>query len=64
MENRIEGIEGYAPNMKVLVVGRPHNGNYPFVDEKLYDITKGMISRYSLTFGMAGQVSASWIKLF
>ena len=64
MESRIESIPGYAPNMKVLVVGRPHNGNYPFVDEKLHGITKGMISRYSLTFGMAEQVSASWIELF
>lgn len=63
MENRIENIHGYASDMKVLVVGRPHNGNYPFVDGKMYDITKGMISRYSLTFGMADQVSYSWIRL-
>lgn len=34
MESRIESIPSYAPNMKVLVVGRPHNGNYPFVDER------------------------------
>lgn len=64
MENRIENIEGYAADMTVLVVGRPHNGNYPFVSHKLHDITKGMISRYSLTFGMAEQVSNSWIQLF
>lgn len=64
MENRIESIPGYTSGMKVLVVGRPHSGNYPFADEKMHDITKGMISRYSLTFGGADQVSASWIKLF
>ena len=51
MENRIEKVPGYKSGMKVLVVGRPHNENYPFVDHKMHDITKGMISRYSLTFG-------------
>lgn len=64
MESRIENIPGYKSGMKVLVVGRPHNENYPFVDYKTHDITKGMISRYSLTFGRSDQVSASWIKLF
>lgn len=64
LESRIEEIEGYSSGMKVLVVGRPQSGNYPFVDDMYKTITKGMISDYSLAFGRADQVSMSWIELF
>ena len=64
MENRLEQLDEYESGMKVLVVGRPQSGNYPFVDDTYKTITKGMISDYSLTFGRADQVSNSWIELF
>lgn len=64
LENRIEELDNYSPGMKVLVVGRPQSGNYPFVDDTYKTVTKGMISDYSLVFGRADQVSMSWIELF
>lgn len=64
MENRLEQLDEYESGMKVMVVGRPQSGNYPFVDDTYKTITKGMISDYSLTFGRADQVSNSWIELF
>lgn len=64
LESRIEELESYSSGMKVLVVGRPQSGNYPFVDDMYKTITKGMISDYSLAFGRADQVSMSWIELF
>lgn len=64
MEMRLESLEDYQSGMKVLVVGRPQSGNYPFVDDTYKTITKGMISDYSLTFGRADQVANSWIELF
>lgn len=64
MEERIAEEEEYLAGQKVLVVGRPQWGNYPFTDETLSTITKGMISSYSLTFGADEQISAGWIQLF
>lgn len=64
IERRIEQLEGYSPGMKVLVVGRSQNGNYPFVNEAYKTITKGMISDYSLVFGAPEQVRDSWVELF
>lgn len=64
METRLESLEDYQSGMKVMVVGRPQRGNYPFVDDTYKTITKGMISDYSLTFGRADQVANSWIELF
>lgn len=64
LESRIEELNGYSSGMKVLVVGRPQSGNYPFVDDMYKTVTKGMISDYSLAFGRADQVSMSWIELF
>lgn len=64
IEGRIESLGGYKTNKKVLVVGRPQRGNYPFTDDDFYEITKGMISRYSLIFGAPDQVSYGWIQVF
>ena len=64
MEERIAEEEEYLAGQKVLVVGRPQWGNYPFTDETLSTITNGMISSYSLTFGADEQISAGWIQLF
>lgn len=64
MESRMEELDHYSSGMKVLVVGRPQSGNYPFVDDMYKTVTKGMISDYSLAFGRADQVSLSWIELF
>ncbi|MCM1125458.1 MAG: glucosyltransferase domain-containing protein [Lachnospiraceae bacterium] len=64
LESRIEELDDYSSGIKVLVVGRPQSGNYPFVDDTYKTVTKGMISDYSLVFGRADQVSMSWIELF
>lgn len=64
LESRIEELGDYSSGIKVLVVGRPQSGNYPFVDDTYKTVTKGMISDYSLVFGRADQVSMSWIELF
>ena len=64
MEDRMAEDGEYHAGQKVLVVGRPQWGNYPFTDDTLNTITKGMISSYSLTFGADEQISSGWIQLF
>lgn len=63
IETKLEAMDIYEPNMKVLVIGRPQNGNFPIVDEESADITKGMISQYSLIFGASDHISNGWIKI-
>lgn len=63
IETRLENLEDYKPYMKVLVIGRPQNGNYPIVDGDIADITKGMISQYSLIFASEDHISNGWVKL-
>ena len=64
MEDRMAEAGEYHAGQKVLVVGRPQWGNYPFTDDTLNTITKGMISSYSLTFGADEQISSGWLQLF
>lgn len=64
IENRIETLDDYASGQTVLVTGRPQWGNYPATQDRTGNITKGMISAYTLTFGADEQVSAGWISLF
>lgn len=64
MEKRIEEFEDYHSGCKVLVAGRPQNGNYPITDQNLKNITHGMISQYTLVFGAEEQVSEGWISVF
>lgn len=64
IENRIETLDDYSSGQKVLVTGRPQWGNYPATRDRIGNITKGMISAYTLTFGADEQVSAGWISLF
>ncbi len=57
-------FEDYHSGCKVLVAGRPQNGNYPITDQNLKNITHGMISQYTLVFGAEEQVSEGWISVF
>ena len=57
---RIEEIDDFECGEEILVVGRPHNGNYPVPDRLLEDITKGMISHYTQIFGAEDQISKGW----
>ena len=61
---RIEMMDDYVPNEKVLVVGRPHDGLYPLPNSRFELITKNMISHYSQIFGASDQISEGWIKAF
>lgn len=63
IETKLEGLDIYESHMKVLVIGRPQNGNFPVVDEDIAAITKGMISQYSLIFGATDHISNGWIKV-
>lgn len=42
----IESLDDYRVGDKLLVVGRPHRGNYPIPDDYYETITRGMISHY------------------
>lgn len=63
IETKLEALDIYEPHMKVLVIGRPQNGNFPVVDEEIAIITRGMISQYSLIFGSEDHISNGWVKL-
>lgn len=60
----MEAREDFEPMQKVLVVGRPHSGNYPLPDENFELITKNMISHYSQIFGANDQIAIGWIRAF
>ncbi len=61
---RMESLERYEEGQQVLVVGRPHSGNYSLPNDTYETITKGMISHYSQIFGGEDQISSGWIKAF
>ncbi len=61
---RMESLEKYEEGQQVLVVGRPHMGNYSLPDDTYETITKGMISHYSQIFGAEDQISSGWIRAF
>lgn len=61
---RMESLSKYEEGQQVLVVGRPHAGNYALPDDTYETITKGMISHYSQIFGAEDQISSGWIRAF
>ncbi len=61
---RMESLERYEEGQQVLVVGRPHRGNYSLPDDTCETITKGMISHYSQIFGGEEQIARGWINAF
>ena len=61
---RMESLQKYEEGQQVLVVGRPHRGNYSLPDDNYETITKGMISHYSQIFGASEQISKGWIRAF
>ena len=61
---RMESLDKYEEGQQVLVVGRPHRGNYSLPDDTYETITKGMISHYSQIFGAEDQISSGWIRAF
>lgn len=68
LSNRIvysmESLDEYEAGGKVLVVGRPHRGNYPIPDDYLNDICAGMITKYTQIFGAEDQIASGWIRAF
>lgn len=64
MEERLEELPEYQPDMGIMIGGRPENGNYPLIYPEMYAVVKGTAAPYGYMWDDINGQQKCWKRFF